>query len=253
MKIAVAGGTGVVGRHAVAAVTASGHEAVVLARSRGIDLVSGDGLAQALAGVSAVIDVANISSLRAGPSSRFFAAVARNLMSAGERAGAGHIVALSIIGIDRVPIGYYQGKLHQEEVLRASPVPVTVLRAAQFHEFPGQLLAQARGPVAIVPRFASQPVAAREVGAELARLAAAPPPHEPGAHRELAGPRAENVADLVRQVLRARGERRRVLEVTLPGKGGKAMAGGGALPGAGAALGTQAFADWLREHPDGTS
>ena len=119
MKIAVAGGTGVAGRWTVEALRADGHEAIVIARSAGSDLVTGDGLDAALAGVDAVIDATNIASRGKRGSSEFFEATARTLMRTAAAAGVRHIVVLSIIGIDRVPYGYYQGKLHQEEVLRS--------------------------------------------------------------------------------------------------------------------------------------
>jgi uncharacterized protein YbjT (DUF2867 family) len=175
MKIAVAGGTGVAGRWTVEALRADGHEAIVIARSAGADLVTGDGVDAALAGVDAVIDATNVASSGKQASSEFFEATARTLMRTAAEAGVRHIVALSIIGIDRVPYGYYQGKLRQEKVLQESPVPVSILRAAQFHEFPGQYLAKMPGPVVIVPRWRAQPVAAREVGAALARIAAGDP------------------------------------------------------------------------------
>jgi uncharacterized protein YbjT (DUF2867 family) len=245
MKVAVAGGTGVVGRLTVEAVRGNGDEPVVLARSTGVELVSGNGLAQALAGAGAVIDVSNIAATRASVVSEFFEATSRNLMRAADQAGVGHIVALSIVGVDHVPFGYYEGKLRQEEVLAASPVPVSILRAAQFHEFPGQYLARSSGRFVVVPKWRTQPVAAREVATALAALAALPP-GSPVAMSELAGPREENMADLLRQVLAARGERRRVIEVRVPGAGGRAMAAGGGLPGPGVRLGTQTFADWLR-------
>jgi uncharacterized protein YbjT (DUF2867 family) len=243
MKIAVAGGTGVAGRWTVEALRADGHEVIVIARSAGVDLVTGDGLDAALAGVDAVIDATNVASSGKQASSEFFEATARTLMRAAAVAGVGHIVALSIIGIDRVPYGYYQGKLRQEKVLQESPVPVSILRAAQFHEFPGQYLAKLPGPVVIVPRWRAQPVAAREVGAALARIAVG----DPVAMSELAGPREEIMADMVRQVVRARGDRRLVASVRLPGATGKAMAAGGGLPGKPGLRGTQTFADWVIE------
>jgi uncharacterized protein YbjT (DUF2867 family) len=243
MKIAVAGGTGVAGRWTVEALRAGGHEASVIARSTGIDLVTGDGLEAALAGVDAVIDATNIASQGKRASSEFFEATARTLMATAAAAGVRHLVVLSIIGIDRVPFGYYQGKLHQEQVLAESPVPLSILRAAQFHEFPGQYLATMPGPVVIVPRWRAQPVAAREVGAALAGIAAG----EPVAMSELAGPREEIMADLVRQVVRARGSRRTVVSVRLPGGAGKAMAAGGGLPDKPGLRGTQTFADWVAE------
>jgi uncharacterized protein YbjT (DUF2867 family) len=243
MKIAVAGGTGVAGRWTVGALRADGHEAIVIARSAGADLVTGDGLDTALAGVDAVIDATNVASSGKRASSEFFEATARTLMRTAAAAGVRHIVALSIIGIDRVPYGYYQGKLRQEQVLQESSVPVSILRAAQFHEFPGQYLATMRGPVVIVPRWRAQPVAAREVGAALARIAA----RDSAAMSELAGPREETMADMIRQVVRARGDRRLVVSVRVPGAAGKAMATGGGLPDRPGLRGTQTFADWVTE------
>jgi uncharacterized protein YbjT (DUF2867 family) len=135
----VTGGTGVAGRWTVEALRADGHEAIVIARSAGADLVTGAGLDAALAGVDAVIDATNTASSGKRGSSEFFEATTRTLMRTAAAAGVRHIVAPSIIGLDRVPYGYYQGKLRQEKVLQESPVPVSILRAAQFH-------VRARGP-----------------------------------------------------------------------------------------------------------
>jgi uncharacterized protein YbjT (DUF2867 family) len=243
MKIAVAGGTGVAGRWTVEALRAEGHEPIVISRSAGADLVTGVGVEAALAGADAVIDATNTTSSGKRGSSEFFEATTRTLMAAAAAAGLRHIVALSIIGIDRVPYGYYQGKLRQEEVLQESRVPVSILRAAQFHEFPGQYLATMPGPVVLVPRWRAQPVAAREVGAALAGIAAG----DPVARSELAGPREEIMADMIRQVVRARGDRRLVVSARLPGATGRAMATGGGLPDRPGLRGTQTFADWLSE------
>jgi uncharacterized protein YbjT (DUF2867 family) len=241
MKIAVAGGTGVAGRWTAEALRAGGHEVVVIARSAGADLVTGAGLDAALAGVDAVIDATNTKSSGRRGSTEFFEATARTLMRTAAVAGVRHIVVLSIIGIDRVPYGYYQGKLRQEMVLLESPVPVSILRAAQFHEFAGQYLATVPGPVVPVPRWRAQPVAAREVGLRLAALAAG----DPVAMSELAGPREEIMADMVREVVRARGDRRLVVSARLPGATGRAMAAGGGLPCEPGLRGTQTFADWV--------
>ena len=214
----------------------------MIARSPGVDLVTGDGLDAALAGVDAVVDATNTESPGKRASTEFFEATARTLTRTAAAAGVRHIVALSIIGIDRVPYGYYQGKLRQEQVLRESPVPVSILRAAQFHEFPGQYLARLPGRSSCPP-LASQPVAAREVGAALARLAAG----DPVAMSELAGPRQEIMAGMIRQVVRARGDRRLIVSVRLPGAAGRAMAAGGGLPGGPGLRGTQTFTDWVGE------
>jgi uncharacterized protein YbjT (DUF2867 family) len=243
MKIAVAGGTGVVGRHVVLELETGGHEPVVLSRSRGVDLTTGSGLDEALAGVDAVIDVSNTTALSRRAAVAFFGAVTGRLLAAEERAGAGHHVALSIVGIDRVPLGYYQGKLRQEELCLAGRVPATVLRATQFHEFPAQLLERARNsPVMPVPRMWAQTVAAREVASALITAALDRPA---GRLPDLAGPRVEHMEDLVRQLLQARGRRRLIVPVRLPGRAGTAVAEGGLLPTDDGPRGTLTFDEWL--------
>jgi len=241
MKIAVAGGTGVVGRHVVLEVQARGHEPVVLSRSRGVDLTTVSALD--LAGVGAVIDVINTNALTQRAAVAFFNAETNTLLSAGERAGVGHHVTLSIVGIDRVPLGYYRGKLHQEELCLAGRVPATVLRATQFHEFPAQWLDRIRySPVVPVPRMWSQTVAAREVAGALVAAALGQPA---GRLPDMAGPRAELMEDLVRQLLRARGRRGVVVPIRVPGRAGKAMVEGGLLPTEDGPRGTQTFDQWL--------
>lgn len=240
VKIAVAGGTGVVGRHTVDAVRAAGHEPMVLARSTGVDVTTGAGLADALAGVDAIIDTTNVTTSSAKKAIAFFDAATRNLTNAAEAVSA-RIVALSIVGIDRVPFGYYEGKLRQEQVLADSGVPHSILRATQFHEFPGQILNRVPGPIAVTPKMRMQPVAAAEVAQVLVELATG----TPSAMTELAGPREEYLPDLVRRLLNARGTRKPVWAVRMPGKGGKAMATGGNLPTGDYRRGTQTFEEWL--------
>lgn len=247
MRIAVAGGTGTVGRHVVDVVHERGHEPVILSRSAGVDLVAGTGLAEALAGVDAVIDVASTQTLSDAESRAFFGAVTRNLLEAEAAAGVGHHVALSIIAVDLAPYGYYAGKVLQEELIVRGPVPWTILRAAQFHEFGSQLLRRMRfGPFVVVPRMQSQPVAAREVAERLVELATAAPA---GRVHDLAGPRVERMAEMVRRSAAAEGVRALVVEVPIPGAYGRAMRDGTMLagpgPGPGAQLGRQTFAEWV--------
>lgn len=244
MRIAVAGGTGVVGRRVVETVAAQGHEAVVLARTKGVDLASGSGLDKALTGVDAVIDVANVNTTVGRTAVAWFEAATTNLLTAAGRAGVAHVAALSIVGIDRVGLGYYAGKRRQEELLLApdSPVPTSVLRATQFHEFAGQLLARMRGPVALIPVMRSQPIAAREVAVALVQLVTGP---AVGRAPELAGPQPELVPDMARRYLRATGRRRPVLAVRIPGPAGKAAAGDGLLPAGPGPRGGQTFDEWL--------
>lgn len=244
MRIAVAGGTGAVGRHVVDRVRELGHEPLVLTRSAGHDLVSGAGLADALAGVDAAVDVASVQTQSARKSREFFGAVTRNLLAAEAAAGVRHHVALSIIGADVAPHAYYAGKHLQEQLVEAGDVPWTILRTTQFFDFPAQILGQTTfGPIGLVPATRSQPIAAREVAERLVELATQAPA---GRVRDLAGPREERMADLARRWLAASGKTTRVLEFPLPGAFGRALRNGTLLPAPGAAdLGTQTFDEWL--------
>jgi uncharacterized protein YbjT (DUF2867 family) len=242
-RIAVVGGTGLLGRYVVGAVKAAGDEPVIAARSRGVDIITGVGLDAALHGVDAVIDVSNVTTLRRRTSVEFFAVASRNLLAAGRRANVRHHVALSIVGVDRVDSGYYAGKRAQEGVVLDGTWPATVLRATQFHEFAGQLLDRVPGPLAVIPKMLVQPVAAREVAVALVVLAAGEP-H--GLAPEMAGPEQHQLVDLARRVVRARGQRRLVLGVRPPGRAGRAAAtGGGLLPTGPGPRGTVTFAEWL--------
>lgn len=152
MRVAVAGGTGTVGRHVVDVAGERGHEVVVLSRSRGVDLVDGTGLDAVLQGSDAVVDVTSVTTQSGKKSERFFRAVSTALLAAEARVGVRHHVALSIVGIDRAPEGYYAGKVVQEELVTTGPVPWSLPRATQFHEFAGQIHEQLRfGPLQPVP------------------------------------------------------------------------------------------------------
>ncbi|WP_432543750.1 SDR family oxidoreductase [Kineococcus sp. SYSU DK002] len=243
MKIAVAGGTGTVGRHVVVAAAARGHATVVLSRSRGVDLRHGAGLAAALAGTDVVVDVTGCSTQRAGRAREFSRAVTTQLLRAGREAGVGHHVVLSVVGADRAPHGYYAGKALQEELVRAGGVPWTVLRTTQFHEFARQVLGRVRlGPLSVVPVMRTQPVAAREVAERLVDLVEGPPA---GPARDLAGPQELRLVDAVRAYARATGHRGPVLAVPLPGGFGRALRDGTLLPAGEADRGRQTFAQWL--------
>jgi uncharacterized protein YbjT (DUF2867 family) len=245
MRIAVAGGTGTVGRHVVDVVGERGHEAVVLSRAHGVDLVAGTGLDAVLDGVDAVVDVTSVMTQSGKRAVRFFRAVTTNLLAAEARAGVGHHVALSVVGCDRAPEGHYAGKVAQEELVTAGPVPWTLLRATQFHEFAGQLHAQlAFGPVHAVPVMRAQPVAAREVAERLVALVEAGPA---GRVADLAGPEVLRMTDMVRGFARATGRGGVVLPVPLPGRLGRAFRDGTLLPGPTADRGVRTFDRWLTE------
>jgi len=242
MRIAVAGGTGKTGRKIVDHLRNQGHQPVILARAHGVDLLQNSGIDAALDGAEAIIDVTDFATMNAKKARAAFGAASTNLLAAAERLGVRHHVALSIIGVDRAPTGYYQGKLRQEELVKAGGVPWTILRAAQFHEFAAQVLAQFPGPVALVPKMRSQPIAVDEVAAHLADLATG---EAQQMAPELAGPRVESVVDMARQLIRRRGQHRPVIPLRLPGAAGKAMAGGALLPTQPGPRGQQTYAEWL--------
>lgn len=241
-RIAVAGGTGVVGSRVVARGRERGHEMVVLSRSAGTDLMTGVGFAEALAGVDAVIDCLGIETLREKPATDFFTTTSRHLLDAGESAGVRHHVTLSIVGVDEVPSGYYRAKVAQERTVVDSGRPWTVLRATQFHEFAGQMARRASfGPIAAIPRMLSAPVAAAEVADTLLDLALGAPRR---AVVELGGPERLQMVDMVRRWLAATGTRRLVVPIPMPGAAKEARSGA-LCPDAPERVGSQTFTDWL--------
>jgi uncharacterized protein YbjT (DUF2867 family) len=247
MRVAVAGGTGLLGRLVVAELTERGDEAVVLARSVGVDLSTGSGVGAALAGCDAVVDVTNTSTLRRAAAVAFFDAVSRHLLAGARDAGVGHVVAVSIVGVDTVDFGYYLGKRRQEELLAAGPVPWTLLRATQFHEFAGQLVARAGvNPFVVVPAMLSRPVAAREVAARLVDLVHGRPQ---GVTPPLAGPQTLRMVDMVRRYLAATARRGVAVPVRMPGRAGAAMATGRLIPAAPFHSGTVTFEAYLSALP----
>jgi uncharacterized protein YbjT (DUF2867 family) len=247
-KIAVAGATGRVGSHVVDLLTAAGHDVVPMSRSNGVDVVTGEGLVAALEGVETIVDAATGNSPDQAEATEFFTASARNLQAAGERAGVRRIVVVSIIGIDRFSAGYQAAKQAHEQAMFEGPIPVRVLRAAQFHEFVEQLMQWGRrGEVTYVPKMRTQLVAARTVAEALADLATAPEPFSAGASiLEIAGPREESLVDMARLVATRRGEATQIEGATDPADPDSGLFEAGALlPGPNATLAGPTFEEWL--------
>lgn len=245
MKIAIAGGTGVVGRHVADAARRRGHDAVVLSRANGVDVAAGDGLESALAGADVVVDVLNTTTLSARKARSFFTTTTKNILAAEVRVGIPHHVALSIVGIDDIDASYYAGKLAQERLLAVSGAPHTIARATQFHEFAEQIAARASfGRITLAPRLLCRPVAAREVAEHLVDVAERAPA---GRAPDLVGPESTTLADMIRRMSTHDGTRRRVVEARFPGAYGAGLASG-ALRGSGAPLrvAEQTFDEWLR-------
>lgn len=232
MRVAVIGGTGLVGRHTTKALRQAGHDAVVVARSTGTDVVTGAGLDAALAGVQAVIDVTNTAAQRAAAAREFFATTTGHLLAAEQRAGVGRHVMLSIVGVDRVEgNAHYAGKRRQEKLALNGPIPATIVRATQFHEFAAMVVGWTRqGDVATVPPLLVQPVAASDVGQILAEIATGTPQSR---MLELAGPEIQDLVDMARRTLTARGQSVRLVPSWRSGQFSVEMAGEVLLPGPG--------------------
>ena len=246
MKIAVAGATGRLGRHVVDILEAAGHEVVPISRSTGVDVITGDGLAEALAGVECLVDSATGPSPDEREATEFFTTSARNLQSAAARAGVRRIVVVSIVGIDRFSGGYNAAKVVQEQEHLIGPVPVRILRATQFHEFVEQLMDWGRqGDVSYLWRMRTQLVAARTVAEAVCELATDNKPVRAtgdGPIWEIAGPREESLVEVARVLAARRGEATRVEAVDPPDP---LFETGGSLPGPGAVLAGPSFDEWL--------
>ena len=251
-KIAVAGATGRVGRHAVDALEERGHDVVPISRSLGVDVVTGEGLAEALAGVETVIDAASQPTPEQGAATAFFTAATRNLQEVGEQAGVQRIVVVSIIGIDRFTGGFLAAKKAHEEAMLAGPIPVRILRAAQFHEFVAELVGwSTQDGVSYLPKLRTQLVAARAVAEALVDLATLPDsaPASNGTappFPEIAGPREERLVEMARLLAARRGSPLRVEEVVNADDPDRDLYEQGALlPGPHATLAGPTFAEWL--------
>jgi len=250
MRIAVAGATGRVGHHVVDVLKTEGHDVVAMSRSSGVDVVTGEGLGTALTGVECIIDVASGPSPDQQAATEFFTTAARNLQQAGGRAGVRRMIVVSIIGIDRFSAGYMVAKVAHEQAMLSGPIPVRILRAAQFHEFVEQLVGWGRqGEVSYLPRMRTQLVAARTVAQALVDLAtdlrSAPAPAGTPI-LEIAGPRAENLVDAATRLVARRGDRIRIEGVSNPADPDLALyEAGGLLPGPNATLAGPTFDEWL--------
>jgi uncharacterized protein YbjT (DUF2867 family) len=243
-RIAVAGATGRVGRHVVDVLAERGHDVVRISRSDGVDVISGEGLAEALAGVECIVDTATGPSPELHAATEFFTTAARNLHEAGRRAGVQRIVVVSIIATDRLKGGYSVAKVAHEHATLSGPIPARVLRAAQFHELVEQLVQWGtRGEVSYVPKMRTQLVAARTVAEALADLAV-DGEAAPGPAPEVAGPREESLVEMAKLLVARQGNSLRIEAVSDP-VDGDANESGVLLPGPHARLGGPTFEQWL--------
>lgn len=210
MKITVVGATGQIGSRVVSLLTADGHDVVAASLSSGADVLTGEGLVDALTGSQVLVDVVNSPSFEDGPVMEFFTASARNLVDAAEQTGVGHYVALSIVGADGLPdSGYMRAKVAQEKTINGSGLPYTIVRATQFQEFAEAITdTLVVGDEVRVPDARIQLIAVDDVAAQVARAAEHPPVN---GVVNIGGPEKLTFAEMARAVLAARGQEKRVV------------------------------------------
>src|SRR6201998_2296329 len=244
LKIVVIGGSGLIGLKLVNNLRQHGQEVVAASRSSGVNTITGEGLAKALTGTQVVVDVANAPSWEDNAVLAFFETSGRNLLAAEAGAGIGHHVALSVVGTDRLlASGYFRAKLAQEKLIKASPIPYTIVRATQFFEFVGGIAQSATEAQTVrLPPALMQPIAADGVGAGVADAALAEPLN---GTFDLAGPEPIRQDNLVRQFLTATGDARTVITDPKAPYYGINVNDQSLTPGENPRLGTTRFSDWL--------
>jgi uncharacterized protein YbjT (DUF2867 family) len=244
MKIVVIGGSGLIGTKLVKNLRQLGHDVVAASPSSGVTPLTGEGLAEALAGAQVVVDVANSPSWEDKAVLEFFETSGRNLLAAEATAGVGHHVALSVVGTDRLlASGYFRAKMAQENLIKASPVPYTIIRATQFFEFVSGIAQSATdGQTVRLPPALFQPIVSDDVAAALADIAVKEPLN---GTVELAGPEAIRLDELVRRFLSANRDARTVITDVHALYFGIELNDQSLTPGDNPHLGPTRFEDWL--------
>jgi uncharacterized protein YbjT (DUF2867 family) len=244
MKIVVIGGSGLIGKKLVNKLRQQGHEVVAASPSSGVNTLTGEGLAEALTGAQVVIDVANSPSFEDKAVLEFFETGGRNLLAAEAAAGVEHHIALSVVGTDRLlASGYFRAKMAQENLIKASTVPYTIVRATQFFEFVGSIAQSATdGQTVRLPPALMQPIVSDDVAAALADIAVEQPLN---GTVELAGPEPIRLDELVRRLLIANRDVRKVTTDVHARYFGTELNDQSLTPGDNPRIGLTRFEDWL--------
>jgi uncharacterized protein YbjT (DUF2867 family) len=244
MKIVVIGGTGLIGSKLVAALRARGQEVLPASPDTGVNTLTGDGLAAALAGAQVVVDVSNSPSFEDMAVMKFFETSTRNLLTAEGAAGVRHHVALSVVGTDRLQTsGYFRAKLTQENLIKASAIPYTILRSTQFFEFMGRIAdSGSDGQTVHVSPALVQPLVSDDVVAALAEITLGPPVN---GTLEVAGPERFRLDELVRRVLSKQHDTRQVTPDVHARYFGAELDDQSLIPGSNPRLGRTRFEAWL--------
>ena len=244
MKIVVIGGTGLIGSKLVDTLRKDGHEPLAASLDTGVDMLTGEGLAEALEGTQVVVDVANAPAWDDAAVLDFFQASSRHLLAAETAVGVSHHVTLSVVGVDRLPeSGYFRAKVAQEQLVEAGPIPYTIVRATQFFEFIGRIAdSSTDGNVVRLAPVLVQPQAADDVATTLADVAVGAPLND---IVELAGPEAFRLDELAARVLKASDDRRQVAADVHARYFGAELDDRSLTPGDDARIASTRFEDWL--------
>lgn len=245
MKIVVIGGTGLIGKKLVANLRNLGHDVVAASPSRGVNAVTGEGLKEALQGAHVVVDVANSPTFEDKAALEFFEKSGRNLIAAETAAQVQHHVALSVVGTDHLlASGYFRAKMAQENLIKASKIPYTIVRATQFFEFvPAIADSSSQSETVYLTPALLQPVASDDVAKFLAFVALANPLND---LIELAGPEKIGLDELVRQYFNATDDRRKVVSDPKALYYGLELSDQSLTPGPSAHIGSTHFEEWLK-------
>lgn len=245
MKIVVIGGTGLIGSKLVSILRSKGHEVLPASPESGVNTITGEGLDAALAGAQVVVDVSNSPSFADADVLKFFETSTGNLLAAEARAGVGHHVALSIVGTDRVPdSGYLRAKVAQENLIRKSGRPYSILRSTQFFEFISRIAQAGPEGTLRVSGALFQPILSADVVAALADVTLGAPLN---GIAEVGGPERFPMNELVRRVLRASGDKREVITDAHARYFGAELNDESLVASPGARVGSKRFEDWLKE------
>jgi uncharacterized protein YbjT (DUF2867 family) len=250
MKIVVIGGTGLIGSKVVANLAAHGHDAVPASPNTGVNILTGEGLTEALTGADVVVDVSNSPSFEDTAVLEFFETSTRNILDAEAAADVGHHVALSVVGTERLTeSGYMRAKIAQEKLIKNSSIPYTIVHATQFFEFAARIADEASdGDTVRVPPVLIQPMAADDVAAAVCNVTLAAPLINT---IEIAGPEPLRFEDFVREGLRSAGDQRVVVADPQARYFGARLSERTLLPGHGAQLWPTQFGDWLSHRAPG--
>jgi uncharacterized protein YbjT (DUF2867 family) len=245
MKIVVIGGTGLIGSKLVNKLRENGHDPVAASPDTGVNSVTGEELHEALQGAQVLVDVSNASDWDDDAVMHFFQTSSRNLLAAQAAAGVGHHVALSVVGTERLSeSGYFRAKIAQEELIKGSSIPYSIVHATQFFEFMNGIAdAATDGNTARLPPALIQPMAADDVASALARVAVGP---QLNGTIEIAGPEQFRLDEVIRERLRARNDPREVITDSHARYFGIAPSERTLLPGNDVRTGNTHFDDWLR-------